>query len=554
MDEFSKSQAKGMKALRSGANVCLMGEAGTGKTHLLNKYIQECKDAGKNVIMTAPTGIAALKIDGVTMHNGFGIPVPAYGYYDFDIKLSAIKAVLAADVIVIDEMSMARNDVFEYFALVVKKIQAERKKEGNLKKIQIIVSGDFFQLPPIVKSDELNAFKRLGLDPSGYCFTTPAWKEFKFKVIILTDVMRQNDPEFISNLNKLRRGNTDCLDYFNQYVVSPEEIEVMEERPMYICSTNAEAETINDNELVKIDGPRCIYQAKRSGYCGKDYTVDENLVLKNGAKVMFMANDLVRDDYRNGQLGTVIECKEDSVIVELDNGKVIEVKPYRWTTNKITVVNGMTSKKEIGAYYQLPLKLAYAITMHKTQGQTYDRAIISPNSFAEGQLYVAVSRVKSAEGLLFTSEILPEYVKVHPLVLAFYDGEYEVPEARIKKKKDLAAKALKKHNEKKKKKTTAKSKTSKTASKSATSKKTTTKPATKKTTASKTKTTTAKSKKTTTAKRTTTAGKTKTATAKAKKMATTSKAKTTKNTARKTTATNKPKTTKSTTAKSTTKK
>lgn len=475
MNEFSKSQAKGMKALRSGANVCLMGEAGTGKTYILNKYIEECKNNGKNVIMTAPTGIAALKIDGVTMHNAFGIPVPAYGYYDFDIKLSAIKAVLATDVIVIDEVSMARNDVFEYFALVVKKIQAERKKEGNLKKIQIIVSGDFFQLPPIVKQDELNTFKRLGLDPSGYCFTTPAWKEFKFKVIILTDVMRQNDQEFISNLNKLRRGNTDCLDYFNQYVVSPEEIEAVEERPVYICSTNAEAETINDNELAKIDGPRCIYQARRTGYCGKDYTVDENLVLKNGAKVMFMANDLVQDDYRNGQLGTVIECKEDSVIVKLDNGKVIEVMRYRWTTNKITVTNGMISKKEIGAYYQLPLKLAYAITMHKTQGQTYDSAIISPNSFAEGQLYVAVSRVKSAEGLLFTSEMLPEYVKVHPLVLAFYDSEYEVPETRIKKKKDLAAKALQKHKEQeKKKKERAKAKKPKTTSKTSTTKKSTT--------------------------------------------------------------------------------
>ena len=518
MDGLSKSQSKGLKALRSGHHVCLMGEAGTGKTHLLNKYIQECRDAGKNVIMTAPTGIAALKIDGVTMHNACGIPVPAYGYYDFDIKLSAIKAILAADVFVIDEISMARNDVFEYFALVIKKIMAERKKEGNLKKIQIIVSGDFFQLPPIVKSDELNAFKRLGLDPSGYCFTTPAWKEFKFKVVILTDVMRQNDMEFISVLNMLRRGNADCLDYLNEHVVTQEEIDAMEDRPMFICSTNAEAEMINDNELAKIDGPRCIYKAKRTGFCGKDYSVDENLVLKKGARVMFMANDLVHDDYRNGQLGTIVWCKDDSVMVELDTGKVIEVKPYRWTTNKITVTNGMTSKKEIGAYFQLPLKLAYAITMHKTQGQTYDRAIISPNSFAEGQLYVAVSRVKSADGLMFTSEVLPEYIKVHPLVLAFYDGEYEVPEARIKKKKDLATKATQKHNEKKKKSTAKKKTTTKKAtakkSSSAVKKSVAKKTAAKKTTTAAKKTTTKKTiakkspsktttKKTTAAKKTT---------------------------------------------------
>lgn len=543
MDGLSKSQSKGLKALRSGHHVCLMGEAGTGKTHLLNKYIQECRDAGKNVIMTAPTGIAALKIDGVTMHNACGIPVPAYGYYDFDIKLSAIKAILAADVFVIDEISMARNDVFEYFALVIKKIMAERKKEGNLKKIQIIVSGDFFQLPPIVKSDELNAFKRLGLDPSGYCFTTPAWKEFKFKVVILTDVMRQNDMEFISVLNMLRRGNADCLDYLNEHVVTQEEIDAMEDRPMFICSTNAEAEMINDNELAKIDGPRCIYKAKRTGFCGKDYSVDENLVLKKGAKVMFMANDLVHDDYRNGQLGTIVWCKDDSVMVELDTGKVIEVKPYRWTTNKITVTNGMTSKKEIGAYFQLPLKLAYAITMHKTQGQTYDRAIISPNSFAEGQLYVAVSRVKSADGLMFTSEVLPEYIKVHPLVLAFYDGEYEVPEARIKKKKDLATKATQKHNEKKKKstakKTTTKKATAKKSSSAVKKSSSTVKKSAAKKTATATKKTTTAAKKTA-AKKTTTKTTTKKTTAKKSSSKTTTKKATAakKTTAKKTTTKN----------------
>lgn len=524
----SKSQLKALKTLRTGANVCLIGEAGTGKTTTLNEYIQECKAENKNVVMMAPTGIAALKIDGVTMHNACAIPIPAYGHYEFEITAAAMKVIAAADVVFIDEISMARNDVFEYFAMVVKKVMAERKAQGNLKKIQIIVSGDFFQLPPIVKSDELSAFKRLALDPSGYCFTSPAWKDFKFKLVVLTDVMRQNDAEFIENLNKLRHGNTDCLDYFNQFVVPEEILEEMSDRPMYICSTNAEAETINDNELAKIDGPRCLYKAYRSGYCAKDYTVEDNLVLKNGAKVMFMVNDIVKDEYRNGQLGTVKECKEDSVIVTLDTGKDIEVKRYKWTNNKIKVVNGMTSKSPIGTYYQLPLKLAYAITMHKTQGQTYDRAIVSPNSFAEGQLYVAISRVKTPEGLMLTEPILPEYVKVNPLVKAFCDGEYVIPETRIKKKKDLATKALQKHKEaerkkKAKKKATAKKSTTKKAGtkKTSTKKTTTAKTTTKKSTAKKTtvKKTTAKK---TTAKKTTATKRTATTTKKtsAKKPAT----------------------------------
>lgn len=464
MEKLSKSQSKAIKVLRSGRNVCLMGNAGTGKTSLLNTYIDECEHDGKIVMKMAPTGIAALKIGGVTIHNGCGIPVPAYGKYEFDIKPSILKSLAAVDIFVLDEISMARNDVFEYFAMVIKQLKKNRKESGDLRKIQVIVSGDFFQLPPIVKKDELNTFKRLGLDPSGYCFTTPAWQEFRFKTVILTGIMRQNETEYIENLNKLRRGDKTCLSYFNKRVVSDDEIRALKEIPIRICSTNAEADRINSIELEKIEYPGCAYVAKRVGTCAKDYTVNDCIILKKDAKVIFMANDNIKNEYKNGQIGIVVECKKDSVMVKLDTGRIIEVTSHRWETNKVSIVNGMASKKSIGTYIQLPLKLAYAITMHKTQGQTYDKAIVSPDSFAEGQLYVAISRVKSIDGLMLTSPIKPEYVKVHPLVLAFYDGLYEVPASRIQKKKDLAAKALKKHAEKKKSAKKSKSSTTKKAS------------------------------------------------------------------------------------------
>lgn len=479
-----------MKALCSNKNVCLMGEAGTGKTYLLNEYIKKCKQDGKNIIITASTGIAAINLGGITMHNAFAIPIPAYGHYEFDIKPSTIKAIYTADVIIVEEISMCRNDVFEYFHMVIRKVEKELKK-----KIQIIVCGDFFQLPPVVTKTDLSAFKRLGLDPSGYCFTTPAWKDFKFKTIILKDVVRQNDIEFIQELNKLRIGDTSCIPYFNKYVKTKEEIAELS-TATYICSTNAEAAQINDLELSKIEGPRCIYQAKHEGYCGKDYPVDENLVLKKGAKVMFMVNDVINNDYHNGEIGTITWLDDESATVELKSGKKINVKPYRWTTNKITVTNGMTSKKEVGAYYQLPLKLASATTMHKTQGQTYENAVISPNSFADGQLYVAISRLKTINGLTLTEPILPEYIKVNPLVLKFYNGEYTVPETRIQKKKDLIKKATKKHNAKKKKTNTKRKTTSTAKSKSTTAKK-------RSTTTSKTKTATT-TKTRTTRKKTTT--------------------------------------------------
>lgn len=446
-DQLGKEQLKMLKKMRSGKNICLLGGAGTGKTFLLNRYIEECKDAGKNVIVTAPTGMAASHMDGVTMHSAFTIPIPAYGKYEFDITIRRSMPVYVADVIIIDEISMCRNDVFEYFSYVVKAALKKRKENGDVRKLQIIVSGDFFQLPPVVKEDEKDKFKKLALDVSGYCFTTPAWKELKFETVVLTEVFRQDEEEFIRNLNLLRKGDIRCIPYFNK--------QVKEERDyppdsVFICSTNAKADEINTGELNKIDGPGFVYVAKREGFTGKDYSVPENLVLKEGARVMFMVNDY-RSGTRNGQSGIVEECLSDSVMVRLLDGTLVEVERYDWITNKISVKNGMAEKKEVGRYKQIPLKPSYAATMHKTQGQTYESAVISPGSFADGQLYVALSRVKSIEGLTLTEEITPGDIRANATVLSFYEGSYIIPESRITKKKELIKKASGKYKEKLKK-------------------------------------------------------------------------------------------------------
>lgn len=467
MDKFNKSQEKAIKELRNGKNVFLAGSAGTGKTYVLNSYIKECEKEGKNVIVTAPTGIAALNLNGQTMHSAFGIPIPAYGHYDFDIKLSKIKPVTTADVIIIDEISMCRNDVFEYFYLVIKKI-----KDTLGRTPQIIVSGDFYQLPPIVKKEEIPIFKRLALNESGYCFTSPYWKYFKFKTIELTEIVRQVDKKFIENLNKLRKGDISCLSYFNSRVTNN-----FPEDAIHICSTNIQTSIINENKLSLIDNVKCIYEAKREKICAKEYIVEDNLILKKDSKVMFVTNDVINSKYKNGTIGIIKECFNDYVSVKLDNGEVINVYPYEWKTNQITIKNGITEKKSIGSYYQIPLKLAYAITMHKTQGQTYDKVIVTPDSFADGQLYVAISRVKTIEGLFLDSPILPEYIKVNPLVNKFYESfNFEVSDSIITKKKELERKAKEKMNKKKatsKKKTTEKkSSVKKTTNKSITKKST----------------------------------------------------------------------------------
>lgn len=465
---LNKEQKNVLKILESGKNVFLTGRAGTGKSFILNYYINKCKSEGKSALITAPTGIAALNIDGVTMHSAFSIPIPAFGHYDFEIKPSQIKLALAADVIVIDEISMCRSDVFEYFYFCMKKVKEEKSTFP-----QIIVCGDFYQLPPVIKQDEINRLKRLGFDESGFCFTSPYWKEFKFKCIELNEVMRQNEKQFVENLDKLRRGDTSCLTYFNKKVVP----DVLNDC-VCICSTSAKADAINELCLNNIKGPSFIYKAKRTGFCAKEYTVDDNLLLKEGCKVVLMANDVINNKYQNGTLGKVLKCFNDFVLVELENGEKVNIGFRKWSTNKITVNSGLTNKKEVGSFSQIPLKLSYAVTMHKTQGQTFENVFISPSSFADGQLYVAVSRVKTYDGLFFDEEILPEYVKVSEKVSKFYENfEYEIDEKTIKKKKDIYKKALEKFNAKKGKNKTKKSTSKTSKTKKATTKKTTTKKA-----------------------------------------------------------------------------
>lgn len=449
------TQETALKKMKSGKNIFLTGRAGTGKTYILSQYIKYCEENKKTVLRTAPTGIASLNLTSVTseneiiigktLHTAFAIPIPAYGKRE--IVLSKVpKETRTADVIIIDEISMCRNDVFEYVAQVLEKI----KKIQNTMP-QIIVCGDFYQLPPVIPEDEKKRLKRFGLDPSGYAFMSPYWKKFKFVFCELDKIYRQNDSEFIENLGKLRIGDISCIEYFNQHVV----FDIPKDSTI-ICSTNTEANKINEEQLGLIEGPRCAYECIRTGRTAKEYNVDDTIFLKPGCKVIFMTNDNINHNYQNGTIGEVLQCYDKTVLVKVNN-KEFTVYPYEWKAYNITISNGQVNKKEIGSYTQLPLKLAYAITMHKTQGQTYDKCVVSPNSFADGQLYVALSRVKTIEGLYLTDYIQSEYIKVNSLVKDFYENhEIKIPDWIIKKKADLNKKVKTKNTRK-----TSKSKTNK---------------------------------------------------------------------------------------------
>lgn len=478
---MTESQIK--KAFASNRNIFLTGAAGTGKTYYLNQYMAENPDL--NFIVCAPTGLAALNLGGDTMHKVFHIPVPAFESPSFAkgkkgaITQSMLKPLIEADVIIIDEISMARNDTFSFAIKVIRK--AERLK-GN--KIRIIVCGDFSQLPPVVKKTDEKLMKKAGFDVSGFAFTTSEWKSCNFKVIELSEVKRQKDTDFINELNKVRIGDYSNIEYFNQFVT---------ENPDYddaicICGTNAEADKINQDYLDSVDGYMAVLRAEKEGRCSMGI-IDDMIIVKVGCRVIFTSNDNIRGKFKNGTFGRIVAIKDDCVAVDID-GKVVDVYKMDYSMYSYSVTGNTFTKKEVGKIRQYPFKIGKAITIHKSQGQTFEKAVISPKVFAAGQLYVALSRVTSPDGLQLTEPLSADMLILNEVVEEFYRNGYKF-DVKPAKKTKVTVKTVKKSTSKAKKKTTtvAKKPTKKTATKSAT--KTTKKAATKKSSGSKTKSKTA---------------------------------------------------------------
>ncbi len=439
-------QEKYKNPLDSKSNIFLTGAGGTGKTYAINDFIKN----HPNTLLCASTGTAAVNIGGSTAHRLFSIPVPAYGADPQKVTPSQLKVFAEVDTVIIDEISMLRNDAFTF---AIRVLQRAEKLYG--KKIRLIVSGDFSQLPPIVKKTEEKYFTKYGFDKSGFCFTTRQWRDMKFKTVMLTQVKRQTDEEFVKKLTDARFGDKSCIPFFNSFVSSD-----IPEDAVHLCGTNAEADKINQEYLDGLNAPLMAYQAIKTGTTGKDLPCDEIVLLKPGCQVMFTANDSIWSSdgdfnkdlidaggtgrYTNGLFGTVKEAKQDSVVVYTEDGREVEVERHKWSIYKYTVdrATSILKKDEIGSVTQIPLKVAKAITIHKSQGKTFSKMVLSPKIFAAGQLYVALSRVRSPEGLYLTEPVLSEYLKIDNAVDKFYKNNFtwEVSEAQEKKQKEIEKK------------------------------------------------------------------------------------------------------------------
>lgn len=402
-------------------NVFLTGKAGTGKTTFL-KNIKATSP--KRIVIVAPTGVAAINAGGVTIHSffqlSFGPNIPDNKPAERRISNEKIKAIKAIDLLVIDEISMVRADVLDAIDEVLRRYRNRSLPFGG---VQLLMIGDLHQLSPVIKEDEwdlLRPFYR-----SVYFFESKALAQSQFITIELTHIFRQADEQFIDLLNKVRDKK---LDAESSRLLNSRHIPNFQypddEKYITLTSHNRAAANINAIKLSELKGKTYTFTAEiTDDFPESMYPNELNLELKVGAQVMFVKNDSnLEKRYFNGKLGEITEIDDELIWVKCPNEKEqIIVSRVSWDNIKYVLDDSKTMQEHtIGTFSQFPIKTAWAITIHKSQGLTFDRAIIdAASSFAHGQVYVALSRCKTFEGLVLSTPITPESVKSDSTIAVF---------------------------------------------------------------------------------------------------------------------------------------
>ena len=421
LNGLTDEQRNAYDILMSGENVFLTGVAGSGKSYLINSFIKANKYYNRNCLVLAPTGIAALNIGGMTIHR----LIKWKGQQILGMNTKNINLLVESDVVFIDEISMCRVDLFDYLISCIKKSNKKRKKEGK-KETQIVLCGDFFQLPPVVKNEDvdvlLTKYTSDVVDYGCYAFMSENWEKLKLKTIRLNETIRQKDKEFSTILDRIRIGDETALEWINENSTK------VDNDAIKLSAWKNRVLSINNNELSKLNSEERSFFAEINGeFRENDYPTEEILKLKVGCRVMSLVNDS-GGKYQNGSLGNVISFDKEKVKIKFDNGNIEEISANTWENKKYKIEekfgeNGESIKKikdeTIGTFKQIPLKLGYAITIHKSQGLTFDKLSLEPASFADGQLYVALSRCTTINGLYLSNKILPHYLKTNKKVVEF---------------------------------------------------------------------------------------------------------------------------------------
>ncbi len=393
-------------------NIFLTGKAGTGKTTFLRRLKEE---SSKRIVVVAPTGIAAINAEGVTIHSFFQlsfapfIPDAQYKLKEQQYRFSKqkIRVIQSIDTLVIDEISMVRADLLDAVDNVLRRFRKNNLPFGG---VQMVMIGDLGQLAPVAKDDEWQMLSRYYDTP--YFFSSLALKSTRYAIVELKTVYRQSDSHFVELLNRVRDNRADysVLAALNSRYI-PNFQPPVEEGYIRLTTHNFQAQQENDRQLALLPGKPYTYEASITGkYPEMLFPTEQTLTLKEGAQVMFVKNDSSADKaFYNGMLGTVTEINDKNLFVRTkDTGVVIKVEPEQWENTRYEInerTNEITEEVE-GTFTQLPVKPAWAITVHKSQGLTFDRAIIDvQRAFTHGQTYVALSRCRTLEGLVLSAPL-----------------------------------------------------------------------------------------------------------------------------------------------------
>jgi hypothetical protein len=417
-------------------NIFLTGKAGTGKTTFLHNLK---KSSPKRMIVVAPTGVAAINAGGVTIHSFFQLPfhpyIPSLYFSDKSSNSQSeqqeqagnkmgrekVNIIRGLDLLVIDEISMVRADTLDAIDSVLRRYKNHHLAFGG---VQLLMIGDLQQLAPVVKDDDNEILKKYYDSP--FFFGSRALCSTDYITIELKHIYRQNDQVFIELLNKVRNNHvdTEVLNELNKRYI-PDFNPDSDGGYITLTTHNSQAQLLNDSKLEKLPGKPHVFKASvKDEFPEFSYPTASELILKEGAQVMFVKNDLSRDKlFFNGKIGKVESFDNDVIVVRCpDDNSSIRVEMVEWQNMKYTLDEATKEIQEtiIGTFTQYPLKLAWAITIHKSQGLTFDRAVIDANAaFAHGQVYVALSRCRTLKGLVLSSRINQRSIIDDPTIYEF---------------------------------------------------------------------------------------------------------------------------------------
>lgn len=419
---------------RTGVSIFLTGKAGTGKTTFLKEVL---KNSAKTAVVVAPTGVAAINAGGVTIHSFFQIsPAPyipgAEAREQYAFSKQKLRVIRSIDLLIIDEISMVRADLLDAIDNALKKYRRDTRPFGG---VQLLMIGDLQQLAPVVTQRDEEILRDHYSTP--YFFGSHALAQIPYVTIQLERVFRQQNTEFVELLNHIRDNRLSETDrQLLNSRLNPAFIPDGNSGFIRLTTHNSSADSYNEHQLRKLSARPVTYRAQVKGtFPELAYPTTDELVIKPGAQVMFVKNDTVAHEYYNGLIGQVISANEKSATIRVAGRQTpIEVTPQIWenTRYKINEATNTIETEVQGTFAQMPLRLAWAITIHKSQGLTFDRVIIDAGaSFAPGQVYVALSRCRTLEGLVLATPIAEDSLRPDPAVAQYISYQSEAAQRSI---------------------------------------------------------------------------------------------------------------------------